>query len=167
MHKDASDREVNHESEERDNYTTEFSMTPANEEAHWSSFRSAIAGLQFTLIGLGNNINNSNHEYYSYQHDPSSLPQDMSAFQSGDGAKSHQHLELIGLEEVTTSVYNRRNNSQCDNALEQHAQSSVHSSHATMDALSITAQQLSETRLKLALIESERDELEFQLMQKS
>ena len=54
-----------------------------------------------------------------------------------------------------------------DNALEQHAQSSVHSSHATMDALSITAQQLSETRLKLALIESERDELEFQLMQKS
>jgi len=165
-HKDASDREVNHESEERDNYTTEFSMTPANEEAHWSSFRRAIAGLQFTLTGLGNNTNNSNYAS-SYQHDPSSLPQDMSAFQSGDGAKSHQHLELIGLEEDTTSVYNRRNNSQGDNEHEQHAQSSAHSSHATMDALSITAQQLSETRLKLALIESERDELEFQLMQKS
>ena len=161
MHKDASDREVNHESEERDNYTTEFSMTPANEEAHWSSFRRAIAGLQFTLTGLGSNTNNSNHEYYSYQRAHSSHPQDISAFRSGgnailidefNNAKSHQNLELIGLEEVNT---------------EQHAQSSAHSSHATMDALSITAQQLSETRLKLALIESERDELEFQLMQKS
>ena len=138
--------------------TTEFLVMPANDEAHWTSFRSAIADLQFTLSGLGgSNIN--------YQRNPSSSPQDISPFQSGDCAKAHQHLQLIGLEEVTTNEYNR-NNCQCDNEHEQHAQSSAHSSHATMDALSITAQQLAETRLKLALTESERDEMEFQLMQK-
>ena len=138
--------------------TTEFLVMPANDEAHWTSFRSAIADLQFTLTGLGgSNIN--------YQRNPSSSPQDISPFQSGDCAKAHRHLQLIGLEEVTTNEYNR-NNCQCDNEHEQHAQSSAHSSHATMDALSITAQQLAETRLKLALTESERDEMEFQLMQK-
>ena len=110
------------------------------------------------MTGLGgSNIN--------YRRAPSSSPQDISAFQSGDCANSHQQLELIGLEEVTTNEYHR-NNCQCDNKVEQHAQSSAHSSHATMDALSITVQQLAETRLKLALTESERDEMEFQLMQK-
>lgn len=142
---------------------TEFSMTPANEEAHWTSFRGAIADLQLKL----SNINNSNYASI-YRHDPSSHPQDISAFRCGgsailiddnNNAKSQLHLELIGLEEVNT-------NSQCENEHELHAQSSTHSSHATMDALSITTRQLSETKLKLALIESERDELEFQLMQK-
>ena len=153
---------------------TDFLIMPASEEAHWSSFRSAIADLQPTLTGLGSNTNNSNYASINYrapENMPPSHPYDISEFRLGsntiiedfNSTKSHRHLELIGLDEVDRSVYNRNN--QADNELEQHAQSSAHSTHSTM-ALSITAQQLSEMRLKLALTESERDELEFQLMQK-
>ncbi len=72
-----------------------------------------------------------------------------------------QHLELIGLEEVNKSA-NSRNNTL--NALVSPANAPSHTSHTT-NALSIAEQQLAETRLKLAMTESERDELEFQLMQ--
>lgn len=77
--------------------TTEFFVMPANEEAHWTSFRGAIADLQLTLlIGLGSNINNSNHEF-SYQHAHSFDPQDMSAFRSGGNAILMTTLIMINL----------------------------------------------------------------------
>jgi hypothetical protein len=75
----------------------------------------------------------------------------------------HRHLELIGLEGVDKSEYSRENHHVSDE-LTPPDHSSAHSSRATI-ALSMAAQQLAETRLKLALTESERDEFEFRLMQ--
>ena len=78
-------------------------------------------------------------------------------------AQSHRQLELVGLEEVNKSA-NSRNNTLGNNALISPANAPSHTSHTT-NALSVAEQQLAETRLKLAMTEAERDELEFQLMQ--
>mmetsp|Transcript_20977 Transcript_20977/g.44904 ORF Transcript_20977/g.44904 Transcript_20977/m.44904 type:complete len:192 (+) Transcript_20977:21-596(+) len=77
--------------------------------------------------------------------------------------QTHQHLELIGLEQVVNKNVFR--NKTLANNLSSPAKPLSHASHTT-NALSMTEQQLAETRLKLAMTESERDELEFQLMQR-
>ena len=77
--------------------------------------------------------------------------------------QKHQVMELIGLEEVNKGVYSR--NITRGNDLFSPAHAPSHTSHTT-DALSIAEQQLAETKLKLFMTEAERDELEFQLMQK-
>ena len=87
--------------------------------------------------------------------------------------QTHHHFELLGMEEVDKSICSINNkhnissqrhsnkiptnNSNNNNAL----------SHASQNtsAISIATQELAEMKLKLALTESERDELEFELMQ--
>ncbi|KAL3765832.1 hypothetical protein ACHAW5_004149 [Stephanodiscus triporus] len=174
-------------------------VTLSKEEAHWSSFRSAVAGVQQLLTGLsfsdeaemerssgharkelyGSNVNSSSASSRDAQStkpqsglcneratQPYLPPQDISKNRWDGGnieiSESHRHLELIGLEEVDKSAYGRNNH--VGNELFPPALSSAHSSHATT-SLSIAVQQLVETKLKLALTESERDELDFQLMQ--
>mmetsp|Transcript_22530 Transcript_22530/g.48798 ORF Transcript_22530/g.48798 Transcript_22530/m.48798 type:complete len:186 (+) Transcript_22530:148-705(+) len=176
------------------------------EEAHWSSFRSAVVGLQHTLINHSsvshtngrnghlpakdkyahhhrNDISSSASSHDAPRKKPQSALDDISkestkpqyqldvldTWNLWDGKKSetgqtHQHLELIGLEEVNMSVHSRNNI--VGNDLVSPANAPSHTSHTTI-ALSIAEQQLAETRLKLAMTESERDELEFQLMQNS
>ncbi len=85
-----------------------------------------------------------------------------------DAHLAHRRLELIGLENV------HNNNSWNGNTIDivdtddlispARGGAPSHSSYAT-NALSIAEQQLAETRLRLAMTESERDELEFQLIQ--
>lgn len=94
----------------------------------------------------------------------------------------HQQLELIGLEKVNNnSGLDENNNHNIDGIVGSGNGNSISSgvnllmsplnapSHAsqTTNALSIAEQQLAETKLKLAMTESERDELEFQLMQQN
>ena len=78
---------------------------------------------------------------------------------------------LTGLEEVNKSVLHNRSNNMIvgggPNNLISPANATSHASHTTMNALSVAEQSLVETRLKLAMTESERDELEFQLIQNS
>jgi hypothetical protein len=176
-------------------------VTFSKEEAHWSSFRSAVAGLQHVLTELsysaevkmertstgrelyGRDVNSSSassrnaptNEPQSIVDDvcdensiPCDPPQDISKNRWDGGnieinRSLHRHLELIGLEEVDKSEYSMGNHHD-GNELAPPAHSSAHSSHATI-ALSMASQQLAEARLKLAFTESERDELEFRLMQ--
>lgn len=83
-----------------------------------------------------------------------------------------RHLELIGMEEVDRSicsVNNKTNLSSHDNTNNYNNPTNTNAmSHASQNtnALSIATQELAEMKLKLALTESERDELEFELMQK-
>ena len=78
---------------------------------------------------------------------------------------------LTGIEEVNKSVLHRSNNmivgGGTNNNLISPTNATSHASHTTMNALSVAEQSLVETRLKLAMTESERDELEFQLIQNS
>jgi hypothetical protein len=176
-------------------------VTLSKEEAHWSSFRSAVAGLQHALTELsysvevkmertstgrelyGSDVNSSStssrnaprnkpqsilDDLCNENANPCDHPQDISKNRWDGGnieinRSLHRHLELIGLEEVDKSEYSRENDHD-SNELAPPAHSSPHSSHATT-ALSMASQQLAETKLKLALTESERDELEFRLMQ--
>lgn len=181
-------------------------MTFSKEEAHWSSFRSAVAGLQHSLRELSFSVEaktercgsavrgrlvddaNSSIKYDGRSTAPRNRqPQSGSDDLCNEDATTHhhphyylikdrwddenieidesrcQHLELIGLEEVTRGACSM-NNHVGNECIVHPPHSSVQSSHATV-ALSIAAQQLAEARLKLALTESERDELEFRLMQ--
>ncbi len=83
----------------------------------------------------------------------------------------HRRLELIGLEKVHNNIsWNGNAIDILDTGyLESPAHGGGAPSHASYatNALSITEQQLAETRLRLAMTESERDELEFQLIQGS
>ncbi len=87
---------------------------------------------------------------------------------------NHQYLELIGMEEVDKSicsVNNKTHLSSHDNSNNYNNNNPTNTnamSHASQNtsALSIATQELAEMKLKLALTESERDELEFELMQK-
>ena len=88
---------------------------------------------------------------------------------------NHQYLELIGMEEVDRSicsVNNKTHLSSHDNSNNYNNKNPTNTntmmSHASQNtsALSIATQELAEMKLKLALTESERDELEFELMQK-
>ena len=85
---------------------------------------------------------------------------------------SHRQLELIGLEQVHHNNNNGWNGNTINIVDTDHLVSPTHGvapSHASQatNVLSIAEQQLAETRLKLAMTESERDELEFQLIQGS
>lgn len=134
-----------------------------NEEAYWSSFRSAVAGLQRALTELGSNVDSNSASIRNPQSHPQDLPTNqwsVSTIEELNSPNPHRHLELIGLEELDKSAYGRNNH--VGNEVGQHAHSSTHSSQQT---LSIAAHQLAKIRLKLALTESERDELEFKLMQ--
>ena len=84
------------------------------------------------------------------------------------GEETNKSVELTGLEEVNKSVHSRNNivvGTGDHINLRSPANAPSHTSHTTTNALSIAEQQLAETKLKLALTESERDELEFQLIQ--
>ena len=84
------------------------------------------------------------------------------------GEETNKSVELTGLEEVNKSVHSRNNIALGTGDhinLRSPANAPSHTSHTTTNALSIAEQQLAETKLKLALTESERDELEFQLIQ--
>lgn len=78
------------------------------------------------------------------------------------------HLELIGLEEVNKGAYSRNIITTGGNhniAASSPANTQLsHASHTTI-ALSMAEHELAEMKLKLAMTESERDELEFKLMQ--
>ena len=78
----------------------------------------------------------------------------------------HHYLELIGMEEVDKSICSVNNK----NNMSSQGYSPVNNamSHASQNtnAHSIATQELAEMKLKLALTESERDELEFELMQR-
>lgn len=80
---------------------------------------------------------------------------------------THRYLELTGLEEVNKGEYDRNLSSHLspENNLTSPTHLGSHTSHTT-NPLSMAEQQLADTRLKLAITESERDELEFRLMQK-
>ena len=83
-----------------------------------------------------------------------------------DVERMHQpphQLELIGLEEL----HKKRGHNDLVNDDIMFSPTNAHSqaSHTTNKALSIAESQLAETKLKLAMTESERDELEFQLLQ--
>lgn len=196
------------------------------EEVHWSSFRSAVVGLQHSLRAAhassaladiegishardevhhhdmhhhrnGNNNSSSaliqnddlgentqsalDNDASKERTKPQSNEQDKSnaldhffeASSTWDGRnietnnnEAHHRLELIGLEEVNTGdIYiSSRNN--VDNDLISPSSEPSHTSQTASIALSIAEQQLANMRLKLAMTESERDELEFQLMQK-
>ena len=85
-----------------------------------------------------------------------------------EGKETNKSVELTGLEEVNKSVHSRNNivlGTHDHINLRSPANAPSHTSHTTTNALSIAEQQLAETKLKLALTESERDELEFQLIQ--
>ena len=85
-----------------------------------------------------------------------------------EGKETNKSVELTGLEEVNKSVHSRNNivlGTGDHINLRSPANAPSHTSHTTTNALSIAEQQLAETKLKLALTESERDELEFQLIQ--
>ena len=83
----------------------------------------------------------------------------------------HQYLELIGMEEVDRSICSLNNKSNLsshdNNCIISTNNNNNAMSHASQNtnALSIATQELAEMKLKLALTESERDELEFELMQ--
>ena len=84
-----------------------------------------------------------------------------------EGKETNKSVELTGLEEVNKSVHSRNNivlGTHDHINLRSPANAPSHTSHTTTNALSIAEQQLAETKLKLALTESERDELEFELM---
>ena len=84
------------------------------------------------------------------------------------GEETNKSVELTGLEEVNKSVHSRNNivvGTGDHINLRSPANAPTHTSHTTTNALSIAEQQLAETRLRLAMTESERDELEFQLIQ--
>ena len=78
---------------------------------------------------------------------------------------------LTGLEEVNKSRILHSSNNLIvgggPNNLTSPTNATSHASHTTMNAMSVAEQSLVETRLKLAMTESERDELEFQLIQNS
>eukprot|EP00578_Thalassiosira_sp_NH16_P015864 CAMPEP_0181112302 /NCGR_PEP_ID=MMETSP1071-20121207/19741_1 /TAXON_ID=35127 /ORGANISM="Thalassiosira sp., Strain NH16" /LENGTH=188 /DNA_ID=CAMNT_0023196263 /DNA_START=128 /DNA_END=694 /DNA_ORIENTATION=- len=178
-----------------------------NEEAHWSAFRSAVAGLQSTLTKRssvpaetehgGEKIirsdNNNFRKHITGDDRSASGPNNpkknaceegtnhntyhQDRANAGDGLEDcnrwdntdvgtdriHQRLELIGFEEVNKSSYGRNNNYGDVGPISPAIESSAYSQ--TTNALSVAEQQLVETKLKLAMTESERDELEFQLMQ--
>ena len=84
-----------------------------------------------------------------------------------EGEDTNRSVELTGLEEVNRSVHSRNNivlGTGDHINLTSPANAPSHTSHTTT-MLSQAEQQLAETRLKLAMTESERDELEFQLIQ--
>ena len=82
----------------------------------------------------------------------------------------YQYLELVGMEEVDRSVCSVNNKSNLaahdnDNRISTNYTNAMSHASQNTNALSIAAQELAEMKLKLALTESERDELEFELMQ--
>jgi len=80
----------------------------------------------------------------------------------------HHYLELIGMEEVDRSicsVNNKHNLSSHDNNNVPANNNAMSHASQNTTALSIATQELAELKLKLALTESQKDELEFELMQ--
>ena len=75
----------------------------------------------------------------------------------------HQYLELIGMEEVDRSNLSSHDNH--NNYVSTNNTNTMSHASQNTTALSIATQELAEMKLKLALTESERDELEFELMQ--
>lgn len=136
------------------------------EEAHWSSFRNAVAGFQKDMqqhskrripqsaadgrsVSVSDN-KNANPQEVGQNRSRDELDHSEETNDNNERKQTHNHLELIGLEEVGNELLLPASPSR--------------ESHAT-NALSVAEQQLAETKFKLAMTESERDELEFQLMQ--
>ncbi|KAL7549278.1 hypothetical protein ACHAWF_012554 [Thalassiosira exigua] len=199
------------------------------EEAHWSSFRHAVAGLQVALVEKSSfetetkdrnsyerqrrgsldsladvkSTPNTISKHSGAQHGDSSLGQNVGEeysqsalnenslksdsltedrFHRGDRDLSHlpknmlennspggdnigtknPTLELVGLEEVNRAVYNKSNFD--GNGISSPVTAPSQMSPAS-NALTKAEQQLAEMKLRLAMTESERDELEFILMQ--
>ena len=95
---------------------------------------------------------------------------DEEEYEQDDDILNKSSVELTGLEEVNKSMHSMNNvmnhhdhllRSPATNALSRESHNTI-----TTNALSVAEQQLAETRLKLAMTESERDELEFQLIQR-
>ena len=145
------------------------------EEAHWSSFRNAVAGFQKDMqqhskrrmpqsaangrgVSDGDN-KNANPQDVGQNRSHDELDHSEETIDNSKRKQTHQQLELFGVEEVVTKSVNNIGG----NELLLPASPS-RESHAT-NALSVAEQQLAETKFKLAMTESERDELEFQLMQ--
>ena len=96
---------------------------------------------------------------------------DEEEYEQDDDVLNKSSVELTGLEEVNKSMHSMNNVMNHHDLLRSPATTNALSrteSHntTTTNALSVAEQKLAETRLKLAMTESERDELEFQLIQR-
>jgi hypothetical protein len=121
-------------------------------------------------------INDACNESAPHLHRPQDILSNNAAWDHANNIiepsnSSHRQLELIGLEQVHHNNNNNGWNGNTINIVDtdhlvSHGVAPSYASQAT-NILSIAEQQLAETRLKLAMTESERDELEFQLIQGS
>jgi Mn-containing catalase len=115
-----------------------MSTISQREEAHWHSFRDAVTSIQKTLIQKIPQLS-SNELTHSQQENQT------------------PRFAFSGLEKVNASASITISNT---NMMISPLNEDVKS-----EALSNAEKQLAEMRVQLALAESERDELEFQLMQ--
>ena len=117
---------------------------------------------QDVISKSSNNTWNDKHDETSQRHENNDLEL--------NNLEENTDVILTGLEEVNKNVLHSSNNMIVGggtNNLISPTNATSHASHTTMNALSVAEQSLVETRLKLAMTESERDELEFQLIQNS
>jgi len=109
-------------------------------------------------------ISKSSNKTWDDKHDDTSQRHENNDLEI-NSLEENTDVILTGLEEVNKSVLHKVGGG--TNNLISPTNATSHASHTTMNALSIAEQSLVETRLKLAMTESERDELEFQLIQNS
>eukprot|EP00804_Cyclotella_cryptica_P002480 CCRYP_018096-RA/>CCRYP_018096-RA protein AED:0.48 eAED:0.48 QI:0/-1/0/1/-1/1/1/0/135 len=129
------------------NRIEQMETSSQREEAHWSSFREAVASLQDTLL----------EEIISR----SSLDEINTDLFDREQIESRR-FDFSGLEKVTGSI---NSNTNIVSPLNDDANvSRTAASQVEIDALSNAEKRLAETKLLLALVESQRDELEFELM---
>jgi Mn-containing catalase len=118
-----------------------MSTISKREEAHWHSFRDAVTSIQKTLIQKIPQLSSNELTTHSPQENQTDTPR----------------FAFSGLEKVKASTSIAISNT---NIMISPLNEDVKS-----EALSNAEKQLAEMRVQLALAESERDELEFQLMQ--
>ena len=114
-------------------------------------------------------ISKSSNKTWNDEHDETSQKHQNNDMEI-NSLEENTDVILTGLEEVNKNVLHSSNNMIVGggtNNLISPTNATSHASHTTMNALSVAEQSLVETRLKLAMTESERDELEFQLIQNS
>jgi hypothetical protein len=122
--------------------------TSLREEAHWNSFRDAVASLQNILV---------------------QVLEDQPSEENDSDSHLGQHVpqfDFSGIEKVKESARNTINlGTNMMSPLHQDPNvSQAAASHVASEALSVAEQKLAEMKLQLALTQSERDELEFEFM---
>jgi hypothetical protein len=118
-------------------------ITSEKEEAHWSSFRIAVASLQTQLQNNMLRGKSQDEECATPRFDFSGIVNNIG---SSDCNSTKSSMMVSPLHEDTNA-------------------SQTAASRVASEALSVAEQQLADVRLQLALAEAERDELEFELLQ--